>query len=372
MSSASIFGIGNPYAGVSAGPGTFGNFGMPNMGGPGMPTYKDFLPSSMDPSNNNTLDSWMAITQQFSCPPLAGDRSDLLLTPDTPAFTVNERLDNLQLGEQYNGTTIVLSIARVNLLAKQQWDDLMIATANPPALGAVSTNPKFDLDAYEFLECLQKIGEYQLEAYANAKLHNHTKKKLQNGAHSSKLATFLARATEDGYCYLTRYGTLQRLSFMGIVITANRGDSGLDHDALEAGANITHITMGIARRVRCAQMFGSNRDVVHGSRVYLVLTRRRTEPREGGVPFGAYVIKPYACPGGRNDYVPGACHAYYTENGQLGHGHVWTVGTVIECAEKEPVPSAREQAANTGSYVNEQLAYQMSGSLPTFYVAVGF
>lgn len=357
-SSRDIFGIPDPYAGHSVGP---GNRTM-GIGGPNVPmtTWEprgadgryqagpaNFLKNGVAPVSHGHIElSTAPITWQYLCPPL-NDRSDLLLMPDMLVFGINQM-------DPEESSNMLLSLSKANCLMQNQHADHTLAI--------VPGSPQYDDEHFEFHRWLRDYGEAGLEHYAHVRESGNKEKIAALG----ELQRFWERATGDDFCWLTTYGILKRISFLGIIITANRGVGIETIDQTAASEHYTQVTVGVAKRVRCAQMFGNNCDITTGSNVWITLSRKYL----GRGKYGAFQLKP----GGskhRDRPLVGETR-YIDDAGITQTGHVFRVGVVIEPANQEPASFAVETANNTGYQTSERNSSEAHATLPTVYLAVGY
>lgn len=309
-----------------------------------------------------SLKTWEQITRTFLCPPL-NDGSDLQLQADQLAFVVKE------MDVQAN-TTVVLSLCKVNKLMQDQWDDFVLATTAGSA--------HVDDESVQFLRAMEIYGEATLEAYHNARVHIDTEegKALEAKMTSENpgtddglmsLSEFYQRSTEPGFCYLTRHGILSRLAFAGVIVATNRAATLQEVDLTEFTDHYSQVVISVAKRTRCANVFGSAEKIAVGSKVWLELTRKLCG---SSGKYGAFVIRPN---GDRkqeraklNDIT------YVDEAGAWRLGFCWVIGRVLEPSATNPQPFAMENANGTGHHISERIANEVFGSLPSMYVAIGY
>ena len=371
-STRDIFGVPNPYAGNPVQPGnrTMG-LGGPQVAGINWePRGADgrfqkgpanFLRYGQAPVEHGHIElSTAPITYQYLCPPL-NDRADLLLMPDMLVFGVNQM-------DPEESSNILLSLSKVNCLMQMQKDDFDLQR-NPGIDGTLErpTSPHFNSEAYEFYQWLTEYGERGLEDYAYAESHNQ-KARLEafDRATNGQLKRFWQLSTSSEFCWLTTYGILKRISFLGVIITSNRAHGLEAADTTEHHDHYMQVTVGIGKRVRCAQLFGDNSDITTGSKVWITLSRKHL----GQGKYGAFQLRP----GGSKkvDYPLPTEMSYLDEAGQLQTGHHWPVGVVIEPSNSNPQPYNVEAANNTGYEVSESNAYGAHASIATCYVAIGY
>ena len=304
------------------------------------------------------LKSWEQLTYVYLCPPTL-DGSELQLMPEQLCFTVNE----LDIDA---GTTLVLSLPKLNKLMQEQWDDFVLHTT--PGIHG-------DLDAVEFLEALRTYGESTLEQYHNARKHSD----LDNGALEKRIVAnatgkatmslpdFYAKSMEPGYCYLTKHGILSRLNFAGVIVNTNHAVTLQELDRTEYTDHYTQVNVAYAKRTRVGNVFGTADKIMGGSKLWLELTRKRCR---GTGKFGAFVIKPNgdrARSRARKQDI-----TYITEAGEQREGYCWLVGKVIEPSLENPQPFSMENANGTGYSVSERTAHEVFATIPSMYVALAF
>jgi len=161
-----------------------------------------------DEHGHISLKSVDFIQYQYMCPPI-NDQSDLLLMPEMAVFTVNEL-------DAEEDSTLVLSVPKLNKLMQDQYDDFQLAhqvgingTVKDP------TNPHFDNDCNDFQRFLEEFGERGLEDYAYAVSHKQDERIRQMDSLKPDLKRFWHLSTSSEFCWLTRYGIMQRISFSG-------------------------------------------------------------------------------------------------------------------------------------------------------------
>jgi hypothetical protein len=382
-SSRDIYSVPSPYAGNPVGPGVM-NMGIASAasayagsswdprGAPrgrdvaGMARRLGFGEAPIS-TGSISLKSFDFISQQYICPPI-NDGADTLLMPEMLCFCSTE----IDLEE---GTTLVLSVAKLNKLMADQWSDFLLATT-----GDQQTNPHYDHDAVEFLQAMREYGERGLEDYAHSREHKQKSELILGKLHKElgggeaaggkdviSLRDFWVRSTQPGYCYLTRYGILQRINFAGVVLNVNRAVSVEDLDQTAASDHYSNVAVVIAKRARCANVFGDAVNITTGSKVWITLTRKHCG---GGGKYGAFVLRPG---GSRFHEYPLASELRYTdEAGMVCPGYHWKVGKVTEPGDRSPQPYAMEQACNTGHHASDKASYDAHGSIPSIYLALGF
>lgn len=349
-------------------PGNFGLGAVPTSGIEWAPRGGDVNVGPLAGAINNgigpteqtvtSLDSFEHISYAYLAPSDLADGSDLQIMSRMPVFIVRHHNVN-------DESSIVLPLSKLNKIAQDQWNDFVAKTAGP------RNNARGDWSAehYDFWECMTLYGERGLEAYAWARAHE--KRGLcqrWEEATGGRIKTFFERSTHQDFCYLTRYGWLQRVNYAGIVINTNRAETLLGLDDTLQREHYLQVNVGYAKRVEAAQQWGDNEHIVAGARLWITLTRKRCPGPNGG--FGAFVL----VPGGtkiRDGPLYGD-RTYCDESGALCQGYVWRVGIVITPPQQLPSKVAQERANNTIDAPDERLAYLMHASLPSLWIAAGY
>jgi hypothetical protein len=181
------------------------------------------------------------------------------------------------------------------------------------------------------------------------------------------LEDYYEMATKDFYCWLTRFGILSRVNFCGSVMNVNRGTSLEGYTDVRSTQHYTQVVVGIAKRVRVANVFGEHDNIDTGSQVWLALKRKAHMYNAGEV--GAYCV----VPGGSMKGWPTVFERTYNDPSRRPMiGWVWRLGVVLTPPTSFSTQSVCQRAANLGYRVNEREAYEYHGTLPTMYVAFGY
>ena len=162
--------------------------------------------------------------------------------------------------------------------------------------------------------------------------------------------------------YLTRYGIMSHWNFVGVVINVSRGTS---QEAFDQTDSVAVVNVGLGKRVRTTNIWGTRKFTEVGTKQDLILTRK--ELSDG--TFGAFQYLPYSRR--TREYALGSSVRYGDLGDQLVRGRVLPIGTVIEPCDRNPQESRREFAAGIAAGGNTKLAYEAHGTLPQFYIAVG-
>lgn len=371
VAAAEIYAARSAGAGTPHGPnpGTFGMTQVPTAGAEFYPTGVFDNVGAMAAAMGNgiaplestvvTLDSWETVSYQYMAPSSLGDGSDMLIMSRMLCWIV--KVHNTD-----DESTIVLTLAKLNKLAQDQWNSFVRDTSANARL-----NPYFDDEKFEFLGWLQDYGERSLEAYAYARSHRLLGKDGRPLTEHYKetapgIDLFYKRSLKAGYCYLTRFGWLSTVEYAGVVNNTNRAETLLGIDDTSSREHYLQVNVAYAKRCELAQQFGDNDDICAGARLWVYLTRKRCPDGK----FGAFVL----IPGGtkKRDAPSFRERCYLDESGHICRGHVWKVGVVTDSALQAPSIVARERANNTGDAQDEQLAYQMHATLPSLWAALGY
>jgi hypothetical protein len=253
--------------------------------------------------------------------------------------------------------TIMIPLFKVNAMAQAQWNAFVRDTT-----GDQTTNPYFNQQKWDFLGYMQTYGERGLEAYAYARNHGN-EAALAKWDH---VRPFYEMAQQPEFCFLTRFGILNHLNWAGVVINTNRAETLLGLDASLYTQRYLHVNVGYAKRIECAQLFGSSDDITTGSRLWITLTRKRCHDGK----FGAFVLRPGGSKKIDTPLMRDRCYA--DESGHMCTGHVWHVGVVINPPTEALSVVAQEQANNTGESQDDMRAYKMHAEVPSMWVAVGY
>ena len=376
-------------------PGTFGYGDNPQLNsstwdtrgenGRFVPQIERFLNYGQPPSSSSHELETMPITMQFQVPELP-DGSPTLLMPGMLVFSVTER------GPDDLDTTVVLSLAKINQYARDQWLDFITYTSATPL-----TNPHFNFELRKFATSMRVYGENGLRSYHWARQNYHhdgvarkllaqydacdPRTKLSrwktdtdpmdgtttNFAEPLPLREYYERATQPGYCYLTLFGFMQRLRFLGVVLTVMKGTS--LEDCMEEGAHTFELGVAVGKQVELPNCFGTDEEIGIGSRLWIQLTRVPCNTKDD-IKFGAFQL----CPRGSkiNDYPRFRDIGYQDESGTMTSGFYWRVGVVIEPPQRAVEQSSITQANNTGMFTNPDMAFKLNALLPNMRIALGF
>jgi hypothetical protein len=352
-----------------------------------VPQIERFLNYGAPPSSSSSIElSTVPITWQFQVPELPDGTPDSLM-PGMPVFSVTER------GPADLESTLILSLSKINQYARDQWTDFMSYTAGGPL-----TNPHFNHELRRFHTSMRVYGERGLRDYHWARKnaeHDHVASMLLAKYDSAGCTTksrwrrdidpldstgvtfetplslrdYYERSTQPGYCYLTQFGFLQRLRFLGFVQTVMKGVSA--EDCMEQGPHTFELGVAVAKQVEVTNCFGTDDEIGLGSRLWIQLNRvycpglASTE-----IPYGAFQL----CPRGSKlmDYPRFSDIGFQDESGTQCAGFYWRVGVVIEPPQRAAEQSSITQANNTGMFSNPDISYKLNALLPTMRVAVGF
>lgn len=295
------------------------------------------------------------IQYTYLAPPWHDDTNKYIM-PEMLAFGVNE------LDTEVNSTT-VLTLPKLNQILQTSWQDFLAVSDK--------NDPESYKNAVEFRGYLEKYGERALESYEMARQKPYIMENMKKDDPNNTLkdlAEFHRMASQDVFCWCTRFGILRKINFLGNVVNTNRAVSLELADDTGAHDHYTQVNVGHAKRLYVANVFGPSDRVTTGSKLFLNLRRKKVTQR-GKVEFAEYQVMPL---GTLDDYARQADHSYTDPSGRHMTGHCWPVGTVIVPGTRTPNPVAAVNAANVGVRCNERDAYESHGTLPTLTVAVGF
>lgn len=348
-----------PFTGVSTGP-TPGNFGV---SGPNVPSVSwaptgtdnatgpaEFLRFGIPKTSHGhiSLKGFDFVQYVYLAPPF-GDDSQRFIAPEMLAFVVNNRAPD-------DMSTTVLTLAKVNQIAKECYDEYRIISDNRAG------NTETSKEAIEFKGYMEKYGERSLEVF----------NKIRDTYDATELADmirFSELAVQDLFCWLTRFGIMSRITYVGPVINTNAATSLQELDTTQYSDHYCEVNVCYAKRGKIANVFGRAFDVTTGSRLWMCLQRKRIVTHQG-VHFGHYQVVPG---GSKTQHRPSdRDRLYIDDSGRTMLGHVWTVGTVMVPGPSSPSQNQIQDASNTGARCNEREAYEQHGTLPTLVVAVAF
>ena len=350
-------------------PGLYSNMGI---GGPGLPGIEwnprgarsslsavfQAMGGGLPPTQHGHihLKSHDFISQQYMSPNWTSERERWMM-PDMCCFTYSSVQQVNTGGDRSFNAVPVLTLAAANQELEDQWLELQNSAADP--LGQGQLDPK----SAEFLGYLRRIGEGWLEAYHVAKQGNakrFQRMKDTPGYWPDGIAEFYALATQDFFCWHTRLGIMSRLNWSGGIMNVNRGTSLEGFEDIRYTQHYTQVVVGVAKRVRVANVFGDAEHIVTGSKVWLMLTRKRSN--------GAYCIVPGGSPAG---LPTEAQREYLDESGRKMLAWVWPIGVVATPPTSYADQSTCYRAANLGARCSEREAYEYHGTLPTMYLNMG-
>ena len=286
------------------------------------------------------------IPQQFSCPPWL-DESEKYMMPEMLCFAVNEpTLDG--------SATVISTLAHTNQLLYNGYKDFEQMLADG------------DDDAGTFKNLLEIHGEQAIETYHQARKDPNLMATIGNVDGLQLLYTL---ATRDVFCYLTRFGILNKFSYLGSIINLNRATSNEDWDRTSYTEHYTVVNVCMAKRARLSNCFGPADLVTTGTKLWLMLKRKQRQTRDG-LMYQEYAI----FPGGTKmvERPLQQHHLHYLDASMRAmSGHVWPVGVVNVPAASPPSESVIAAAANTGVAPSEVNAYNAHALLPTIFVSLG-
>ena len=283
------------------------------------------------------------IPKQFLCAPWE-DESERFIMPGMIAFCVKEY-------DAIESTSLILTLSKVNQVmydAYNDFDELV----------------KYgDLEANEFKGYLELFGEKALEMY-----HQHLKKPTAevDPTLEGKLKRFQELAVKDHYCWLTKFGILNKIEYLGVVNNTNRA---ISLEGIRQNNHYVNVNVIMGKRCEVANLFGDLEHVDTGSKLWLLL-RRKARIANGEITYKEFTIVPHGCR--YKDYPRQLDEEYKDPSGRFVRGWHWTVGSVLNPPRFSPQNSQITTASNTGNLLSERLAYEEHALLPTMYVALGF
>jgi hypothetical protein len=361
----------NPYSGLEVNPNAPGRFGYGTNFAPGIDA-NSAIPSrrsarSTELTNNVSSNVDMGdspITYPYNTPEWTY-ASDSNLRAQQIIFAVRER----DLDER--GGTCVLSLAAINTLAAEQWQQFVISTT-----GNSTTNSYFNQDAMDFLGWLQEYGERTLWYYewlrrmagrSSCKTSQYLKDLQGLETAKPEVKQMWERAQTPQYCYLTSFGFIKRLNYLGIL--EHRSNSGVTEDNCADGGEQVSLAISLAKRTRVANAFGTADEVVVGGNTWITLTRRPCPGPGGRIPYGSFVLIPGAS---RDQEFPLLSQRrYLDESGAMCRGYLWRVGRVLEIDNKHAQRSQLEAASNLPGNLSSRVSSDVHEGLPRVYLALG-
>lgn len=366
--SVDIFNIPNAYHGTQTGPSP-GNFGV---SGPNVP-YIEWAPRGANtdltsaaafvnygkaPSGHGhiQLKAFDFIQYTYSVPPWLDESHDMFL-PDLLVYTIN-RLD-----ADFDGTHVI-SLPALQILLRANHKDFLDASTQG--------SPYFSEKALRFRQLMTEYGEKKLEEFHNVlqKRGETYVRKHWGEDEFGAMKEYYDLSVEDVFWSETQFGIRDRVSFAGPVISTNMADVLRDEESHVLGDHYTHVNVGMAKRLRTVNIFGSVDKVTTGSNVWLTL--RRSGANGANDPVGPFQIYPGVS--SKNSNFSRYWDAGWIDySGRICHARPWSLGVVIEPSSTSPSPSAIEGATALSPY-NNRLAYAIEchEMLPTMYVAFGF
>jgi hypothetical protein len=301
------------------------------------------------------------IQYTYLAPPWEDDTNKYIM-PEMLAFSVNE------LDTEANSTTI-LTLPKINQIMYEAWSDVKAV--------AVEGDPNSVEDAIKFIKYLNKYGEEAIEMYHRARKNPRLMKMLEKDSEGNpknvpnplqEIRELYHLSLQDVFCWCTRFGIMNKVTFLGVVINTNRAVSLETEEHYNNHQHYCDVNVGFAKRLFVANVFGPNDQVTTGSKLFLNLKRKKTQT-SGKVSFEEYYVMPL---GTKEDYCRQIDRSYTDPSGRHMNGHSWMVGTVMVPGIRTPNMTSVANAANIGIRCNERAAYESHGSLPTLTVAVGF
>lgn len=224
-----------------------------------------------------------------------------------------------------------------------------------------------DLGHFEFHKAIDFYGEKGLEEYARARRERAPAAYLNAldsatiGGGAWGLRELWEKSTSDDFCYLTRYGILQRIRYLGVISSVGAVATSAGTQYFGAtGSHLLTISVGVGKRSRVTNVFGDSDQLTVGTRLSLILNR------EG--PFAPFAILPYA-----SKLRPEPSNAqmrYFSGLGQWCRGFRWIVGVVIDMPTVACSALSRSQAVK--DKIPPEDVAEIHKGLPMFYAALGY
>lgn len=346
----------NPYAGTGGIPPVPGNFGIFGPQVPNVPARNAAAAAANLPLQQGSifLKSFEFIQHTYLCPPWGDGESDRYMLPTMLVFSVNESL--------HDKSTPLLTLPKVNQIMYESYVEYReLTNAGDP-------------QAQKFKKHLATFGEKALEQYHRAKRAGE--KRLQSlqdryDGQWQDLVEFYKQAQEDMFCWLTRFGVLTKISFLGVIINTQNSDrEPAMMGRLQYEDHYCVVNVGVAKRLEVANVFGPSYKVTTGSKLWLKLCRKPVVMRGGTVEYQHFQVVPQ---GSTTESYTSTTDTYYLdESGRWVDGWTWPVGVVMVPGKSSPATTTHQSAANIGAAVSERAASEAHSALPTLWVAMGF
>ena len=321
---------GGPYTDFSPGSNPYGSVG-----------FIDSVPQNGDVTEIYGIDN---IPQQFTCAPW-DDESERYIMPGMMAFCVKQ-------WDQVEGTTLILTLPKLNQVLQEAYNDFEELLNDQ------------DQRAIQFSGYLIKYGERALEQY-HQQVKRGTLETIPKDI-SADLKNFHDMATQDHFCYLTKFGILSKIEYLGVVNNTNRA---ISLEGYRQNNHYQQVNVIMAKRAEVSNLFGCAENVTTGSILWLLL-RRKPKTVQGEIKYAEFYVVPHGCKEKRHTRLLDV--EYKDPSGDFVQGHHWTVGSVLIPGNSSPTQARIMAAANIGYNCSENLAYNEHATLPTLYVALGF
>jgi len=279
------------------------------------------------------------IPQQYMCLPWE-DESDRFVLPHMLAFALKEY-------DCIENTTVILTLPKLNQVLYESYHDFRKLVDDNDSITV-----NFDV-------LLKKYGEAALEMA-------HDKQKNGEKVQNPELEKFFKMSTEDFYCWLTKYGIMSRISYLGVINNVSRA---ISLENIHQTGQYTTVNVVMGKRCEVANVFGDVDHVTSGSRLWLIL-RRKSTIKNGNVEYREFHVVPHGCR--YKDFPRQLDLQYIDPSGRYFRGEKWTIGKVLTPGSFSPQKGQMESASNCGLFCNERSAYETHLGLPTMYIAAGF
>jgi hypothetical protein len=245
-------GVGSMYAGTP-------NIPRGPQRGPNVSMFVDPAP----PQHSNVIfqGAFEFIQHAYKCPVWGDDEAYKQTAQGMLCFAVKEQ-------DPIYDTTTILTLNKVNQIAYDAYQDYRLWLDEERASGGG--------EATEFQGWLAKYGEAGLEAYHRAVRAGGAR--YEEMKKTKELGQFYEAAQKDMFCWLTRFGILSKITFLGSVINTNRAAGYNDANPADYFATVN---VCLAKRAEISNVFGPADRITAGSKLWLVLRRKLVETRGG-------------------------------------------------------------------------------------------
>jgi hypothetical protein len=290
-----------------------------------------------------SLGAFEFIQHTYKCPEWGDEDAYRLIAHGMLCFALRDR-------DPVYDTTTIVTLAKLNQIA---YDEYRVYEEQRLERGS---------EAEEFHTLLVKHGEEAIEAYhrfvRSGKRAEDVADPVLKPLLQGDYAKMYEMAQRDTLCWVTRFGIMTKVNFLGSVINTSRNVGYNDENTFDQYAIVN---VCLAKRFEVLNVFGEQ--VGAGTKVWLALTRK---PERGNRPGPFQVV-----PGASMETRPAGLQ-YRDESGRYVSGWLWRVGVVLQPGKSNPTGESIRAAANISYQANERRAYEAFQSLPSLYVALGY